>query len=107
MPYDPLADFTHIHLVGTFPTVLAVNASSPITSVKELVDMARAKPGEVTYGSGGNGTMNHLIGQLLVRETGVKFETTPDWSQPAVSRFEAPFAQVALSSPKTSSSQIE
>ncbi|MDI1286346.1 MAG: tripartite tricarboxylate transporter substrate binding protein [Reyranella sp.] len=77
VPYDPLADFTHIHLVGTFPSVLAVNAASPITSVKELVDMARAKPGEVTYGSGGNGTMNHLVGQLLVRETGVKFEHIP------------------------------
>jgi tripartite-type tricarboxylate transporter receptor subunit TctC len=77
VPYDPLADFTHIHLVGTFPTVLAVNASSPIGSVKELVDMARAKPGEVTYGSGGNGTMNHLVGQLLVREAGIKFEHIP------------------------------
>ncbi len=77
VPYDPLADFTHIHLVGTFPSVLAVNAASPVTSVKELVELARAKPGEVTYGSGGNGTMNHLVGQLLVRETGVKFEHIP------------------------------
>ena len=65
VPYDPLADFTHIHLVGTFPSVLAVNGSSPIGSVQELIEMARAKPGEVTYGSGGNGTMNHLVGQLL------------------------------------------
>jgi len=77
VPYDPLADFTHIHLVGTFPSVLAVNAASPVSSVKELVELARAKPGEVTYGSGGNGTMNHLVGQLLVRETGVKFEHIP------------------------------
>ncbi len=77
VPYDPLADFTHIHLVGTFPTVLAVNATSPVMSVKELVDMARAKPGEVNYGSGGNGTMNHLVGQLLVRETGVTLTHIP------------------------------
>ncbi|MDP1960875.1 MAG: tripartite tricarboxylate transporter substrate binding protein [Reyranella sp.] len=77
VPYDPLADFTHIHLVGTFPSVLAVNAASPVTSVKELIELARAKPGEVTYGSGGNGTMNHLVGQLLVRETGVKLEHIP------------------------------
>ncbi|MDP2374210.1 tripartite tricarboxylate transporter substrate binding protein [Reyranella sp.] len=77
VPYDPLADFTHIHLVGTFPSVLAVNAASPVTSVKELSELARAKPGEVTYGSGGNGTMNHLVGQLLVRETGVKLEHIP------------------------------
>ena len=77
VPYDPLADFTHIHLVGTFPSVLAVNAASPVMSVKELVDMARAKPGEINYGSGGNGTMNHLVGQLLVRETGVPFTHIP------------------------------
>lgn len=77
VPYDPLADFTHIRLVGTFSSVLAVNANSPVTSVKELVDLARAKPGEVTYGSGGNGTMNHLVGQLLVRETGVTFTHIP------------------------------
>jgi tripartite-type tricarboxylate transporter receptor subunit TctC len=77
VPYDPLADFTHIHLVGTFPSVLAVNDSSPVMSVKELVDLARAKPGEINYGSGGNGTMNHLVGQLLVRETGVSFTHIP------------------------------
>ena len=77
VPYDPLADFMHIHLVGTFPTVLAVNASSPITSVKQLVDMAKAKPGDVNYGSGGNGTMNHLTGQLLVRATGMQFTHIP------------------------------
>ena len=77
VPYDPLADFMHIHLVGTFPTVLAVNASSPITSVKELIELARAKPGEVTYGSGGNGTMNHLTGQVLARATGVPLTHIP------------------------------
>ena len=65
VPYDPLADFTHIHLVGTFPSVLAVNGASTVTSAQQLIELARSKPGEVTYGSGGNGTMNHLVGQLL------------------------------------------
>jgi len=77
VPYDPLAYFLHIHLVGTFPTVLAVNGSSPITSVAQLIDQARAKPGEITYGSGGNGTMNHLTGQLLARATGVPLTHIP------------------------------
>ena len=77
VPYDPLADFTHIHLVGTFPTVLAVNGSSPITSVAQLIDQARAEPGKVTYGSGGNGTMNHLTGQLLALATGVSLTHIP------------------------------
>ena len=77
VPYDPLADFTHIHLVGTFPTVLAVSASSPITSVAQLIEMAKAKPGEVTYGSGGNGTMNHLTGQVLARAASVQLTHIP------------------------------
>jgi tripartite-type tricarboxylate transporter receptor subunit TctC len=77
VPYDPLADFTHIHLVGTFPSVLAVNGTSSITSVKQLIELAKAKPGEVTYGSGGNGTMNHLTGQLLARAAGMQFTHIP------------------------------
>lgn len=77
VPYDPLADFTHIHLVGTFPSVLAVNAGSPIASVGQLVEQARAKPGEITYGSGGNGTMNHLVGQLLARSANVQLTHIP------------------------------
>ncbi|MFZ5782845.1 MAG: Bug family tripartite tricarboxylate transporter substrate binding protein [Pseudomonadota bacterium] len=77
VPYDPLADFTHIHLVGTFPSVLAVNGGSSITSVQQLIEMARAKPGEITYGSGGNGTMNHLVGQLLARSAGVQLTHIP------------------------------
>lgn len=77
VPYNPIADFTHIHLVGTFPTVLAVSASSPITSVAQLIDAAKAKPGEFTYGTGGNGTMNHLTGQVLARATGVQFTHIP------------------------------
>jgi tripartite-type tricarboxylate transporter receptor subunit TctC len=77
VPYDALADFQHIHLVGTFPSVLAVNGSSPITSVAQLIDQARAKPGEITYGSGGNGTMNHLVGQLLARAADVPLTHIP------------------------------
>jgi tripartite-type tricarboxylate transporter receptor subunit TctC len=77
VPYDPLADFTHIHLVGTFPSVLAVNGTSPVGSVQELIEMARAKPADVTYGSGGNGTMNHLVGQLLALAAKVQLTHIP------------------------------
>jgi tripartite-type tricarboxylate transporter receptor subunit TctC len=77
VPYDALADFTHIHLVGTFPTVLAVSGASSIKSVAQLLDQARAEPGKVTYGSGGNGTMNHLTGQVLARQAGVSLTHIP------------------------------
>jgi len=77
IPYDPLADFTHIHLVGTFPSVLAVNATSTIKTAQQLIELARGKPGEVTYGSGGNGTMNHLVGQLLALSAKVQLTHIP------------------------------
>ncbi len=77
VPYDPLADFTHIHLVGTFPSVLAVNGGSAISTVQQLVATAKSRPGEVTYGSGGNGTMNHLVGQLLARSADMPFTHIP------------------------------
>jgi tripartite-type tricarboxylate transporter receptor subunit TctC len=77
VPYDALADFQHIQLVGTFPTVLAVNGSSTVTSAKQLIDEARAEPGKITYGSGGNGTMNHLVGQLLARQSRVALTHIP------------------------------
>ncbi len=77
VPYDPLADFTHVHLVGTFPSVLLVSPSSPVQDLAGLLAMARARPAEVTYGSGGNGTMNHLVGQLLARAAGVQLTHVP------------------------------
>jgi tripartite-type tricarboxylate transporter receptor subunit TctC len=77
VPYDPLADFTHLHLVGRFPSVLAVNGTSGVTTIQQLVDLAKSKPGEVTYGSGGNGTMNHLVGQLLARDASMPFTHIP------------------------------
>jgi tripartite-type tricarboxylate transporter receptor subunit TctC len=77
VPYDALADFRHIHLVGTFPTVLAVNGTSPIKTAAELIAQAKAEPGRVTYGSGGNGTMNHLTGQLLANQTGTNLTHIP------------------------------
>src|SRR4051794_9752350 len=77
VPYDPLRDFSHIHLVGTFPSVLAVNGTSSIGSLQQLIELARSKPGEVTYGSGGNGTMNHLVGQLLALSAKVQLTHIP------------------------------
>ena len=65
LPYDPIKDFAPIIEFGAVPQVLVVNASSPIRSVQDLIDYARARPGKVTYGSAGNGTTNHLSGALL------------------------------------------
>jgi tripartite-type tricarboxylate transporter receptor subunit TctC len=77
VPYDPLADFTHIHLVGTSPSVLCVNVDLPVRTLADYVAMAKARPGGVQYGSGGNGTMNHLVGQLFMRAAGIELVHVP------------------------------
>ncbi|MFC7473873.1 Bug family tripartite tricarboxylate transporter substrate binding protein [Dankookia sp. GCM10030260] len=77
MPYDSLADFTHIALVGTFASVLVVNPGVPAKDLAEFLASARARPGGLAYGTGGNGTMNHLVGQLLARAAGVELTHVP------------------------------
>ena len=64
-PYDALRDFTPISEVATSPTVLMVASSLQAGSVKELIALARAKPGQLNFGSSGIGTQFHLSGELL------------------------------------------
>ncbi|WP_200306972.1 Bug family tripartite tricarboxylate transporter substrate binding protein, partial [Paracraurococcus ruber] len=77
VPYDPLTDFTHVALVGTFASVLVVNPGVPARDLAEFLALARGRPGGLAYGSGGNGTMNHLVGQLLARAAGVELTHVP------------------------------
>lgn len=65
LPYDPIKDFAPISLVGTTDYDLLVHPSVPVRSVKQLVALAKAKPGEVTYGSSGILSNTHLAGELL------------------------------------------
>jgi len=62
---DIQKDFTHVSLTATSDLILAVNPSLPVRSVKELIALARARPGELNYASGGVGTTLHLGGELL------------------------------------------
>jgi tripartite-type tricarboxylate transporter receptor subunit TctC len=63
--YDPLKDFTAIAPLASIPFVLVTHPSFPATSVAELIAMAKANPGAVSYASAGPGTSNHLAGELL------------------------------------------
>ena len=65
LPFDPQKDFAPVSLVAIVPTVLAVHPSVPARSVAELVALAKAKPGVLNYGSAGNGSANHLAGELF------------------------------------------
>ena len=72
MPYDVLRDFSPIVWIGNSPNVLVVHPSVPVKSVKELVDLAKAKPGELNYASSSPGGSAHLAAELFVSLTGVK-----------------------------------
>ncbi len=64
-PYDPQKDFAAVSGIGTQPFVLSVHPSLPVKSVKELLALARARPGELVYAINGYGTAQHLSGELL------------------------------------------
>jgi tripartite-type tricarboxylate transporter receptor subunit TctC len=63
--YDPVKSFAPITLIGSNPNILVVPASSPFKSVADIVNAARAKPGEIAFASAGNGTSQHLSGELF------------------------------------------
>jgi tripartite-type tricarboxylate transporter receptor subunit TctC len=65
LSYDPIRDFTPIAGIAAAPLLLAVHPSLPVKSVKELVALARSKPGQLSYASPGNGTSGHLAGELF------------------------------------------
>jgi tripartite-type tricarboxylate transporter receptor subunit TctC len=77
MPYDHLKDFVPICLVASVPNMLVVHPSVPVHSVKDLVDLARTKPGSLNYGSTGNGTTGHLSGELMNERAGINLVHVP------------------------------
>jgi len=77
LPYDTLKELAPVSLLGRQPNVLVVHPSLQAASVKELLALARAKPGQVIYGSGGVGTAGHLATELLRLMTGVDMVHVP------------------------------
>lgn len=65
LPYNPLTDFTPITLVASFPNILVVHPSLPAQSMKELVALARVRPGQLTYASSGAGSTTHLSAEFF------------------------------------------
>ena len=72
LPYDSVKDFDPVTMTAAVGNVLVVNAKSPLKSVKELIVMARQKPGELTFASSGIGGAPHLTGEFFALQTGVK-----------------------------------
>ena len=81
--YDPLKDLTPLAVSGGVSNVLIVHPDNPAKTVADLLAQARAKPGELTYSSGGVGTSHHMSGVLLELRSGVKLQHVPYRATPA------------------------
>lgn len=77
LPYDFQKDFAPVTLVALVPNVLVVNAATPVKNVAELVALAKAQPGKLSYGSNGNGTAQHLVGTQFQALTGTELVHVP------------------------------
>jgi tripartite-type tricarboxylate transporter receptor subunit TctC len=77
LPFDPTRDFAPVSRVGTLPNILIVHPSVPVKSVKELIELARSKPGELNFASSGVGTSLHLSGALFNSMAGVNLVHVP------------------------------
>jgi tripartite-type tricarboxylate transporter receptor subunit TctC len=85
LPYDPLKDLAPVIITSSQPNVLAVNAALPVTSVKALIEYAKAHPGKLNYASVGNGSSSQLTMELLKATAGIEIVHVPfNGSPPAV-----------------------
>jgi len=90
LPYDPARDFTAVTLVGKSPLVITVHPSVPAKTLNELITLARGRPGQMTFGSSGAGSITHFTGELLntagkIRITHVPYKGSPPVIQAMIS----------------------
>jgi len=77
LPYDPVRDFVAITLIARVPNMLVINPSVPAGNVKELIVLLKANPGKYSFASSGNGTSQHLSGELFKTMAGVDMQHIP------------------------------
>lgn len=99
LSYDPIKDFVPVSQVVQYPLVLVINPSLPVTNVKELIEYARAHPGELNRASGGSGTSMHLSGELFVHQAGIDAPHIPySGSAPALTDLVGNHVQIMFDS---------
>ncbi|MGZ5232436.1 MAG: tripartite tricarboxylate transporter substrate-binding protein, partial [Burkholderiales bacterium] len=77
LPYDALKDFTHISQLASVQFILASHPAVPVRNVRDLVELAKARPGQLTYGSSGTGAGPHLAGELFQSLAGIRWAHVP------------------------------
>ena len=112
LPYDTLKDTVGVALVGSSPTVAVVNPKLGVKNLQEFVALAKKKPGELTYGSAGNGSSTHLVAEYLRQEAGIDLIHVPyKGVQEAVTevmagRIDIAFPPIALALPQMKAGRI-
>ena len=100
MPYDPVKDLAPVTLVATTPNLLVVHPSLPVRTVKDLVVLAKSKPGSINYASSGSGSAGHLAGELFKKVAHIDMVHIPyKGAAPALTDVVAGQAQIYFTSP--------
>lgn len=100
LPYDPVKDFAPVCLTTTAPSLLVTHPSLPVTTAKELVALAKSKPGALSYASSGTGTVGHLVAEMFKSVTGTDLVHVPYKGNPlAVSDLLGGHVHVMFSAP--------
>jgi tripartite-type tricarboxylate transporter receptor subunit TctC len=108
VPFDPIKDFTHIALFGGPPGVLAVNPGLRAANLKEFIALAKSEPGQLAYGSPGNGTQGHLIAEQLKQVAGIQMTHVPyKGASLAVADLIAGHLQIVSTTLTTAATQIK
>lgn len=113
MAYDPYKDLAPVAKLADYPMALIANASLPASNIKELVALAKAKPGSLSYGSAGIGASGHLAGELLKSVAGIDMVHVPyKGGAPALAdliagRVQVMFLSVSLSAPQARQGKVK
>ena len=75
--FNPFDDFVPVHGIATIPTLLGVHETLPVRNVQELIDLAKTKPGELNYATGGPGSPQHLAGEMFMAMAGIRMTQVP------------------------------
>ncbi len=106
--FDPLADYTPIIAVARNPYVIVVHPSLPVHSTKQLIALAKARPGQIIYGSSGQGTIVHLTSELFLYMAGLKMTHVPyKGGGPALQDLIAGHIQLVFATSQTSFPQVK
>jgi len=107
LPYDPAKDFAPIARVADIPFVLVVHPSMPVRTVPELIQYARARPGQLSYASSGSGSTLHLAGELFKSMTGIEMTHVPyRGGPPALNDVVAGHVNLMFADPASAVAQI-